>query len=72
MNIDKYIRNEKVMAEVNKWTYQSLANAMGVSRQTIWNWNNDKAVPTREQGDLLAELLGCSYEQLIMEDNNET
>ena len=70
MNIDKYIHNEKVMTQVNKWTYQSLADAIGVSRQTIWNWNNNKAKPDMPQLLKLTELLGCSFAQLIKEEKD--
>jgi DNA-binding XRE family transcriptional regulator len=76
LNIKKYLYKKQFKISdgifINKWTWQSLADTLGVSRQTLYNWDGDVNKPNVNQALELAKLLGCSFAQLIKEDNNET
>jgi DNA-binding XRE family transcriptional regulator len=71
LNIKKYIHKKQIKIKKPKWTYATLAKAMGVSRQTLYNMENDTFKCDMQQAMKLANLLGISFAQLIkMEDNN--
>jgi DNA-binding XRE family transcriptional regulator len=76
LNIKKYLYKKQFKISegifINKWTWQSLADTLGVSRQTLWKWETGKSKPNMEQAIELAKLLGVSFAKLIKEDNNET
>jgi DNA-binding XRE family transcriptional regulator len=76
LNIKKYLYKKQFKISdgifINKWTWQSLADTLGVSRQTLWKWETGKSKPNMEQALELAKLLGVSFAKLIKEDNNET
>lgn len=44
-----------------------LARALGVSRQTIVNWESGKSVPTADKAVKLAELFNTTVEKLMEE-----
>jgi transcriptional regulator with XRE-family HTH domain len=72
LNIKKYLYKKQFKISdgifINKWTWQSLADTLGVSRQTLWKWETGKSKPNGDQERNLAKLLGCSFAQLIKED----
>jgi DNA-binding XRE family transcriptional regulator len=74
LNIKKYLYKKQFKISdgifINKWTWQSLADTLGVSRQTLWKWETGKSKPNMEQALELAKLLGCRFAQLIKEDKD--
>jgi DNA-binding XRE family transcriptional regulator len=72
LNIKKYIHKKQIKIADgitrNKWDYNTLAQAMGVSRQTLNNWDKDKTKCDMKQAMKLAKLLGISFAQLIKEE----
>lgn len=48
-----------------------LADQLGVSKVTIWNWERDKARPRSHSLKLLAELYGCSVPALTQGESVE-
>lgn len=44
---------------------EQLAEALGVSRQTVSNWENDRATPDAYKFGRLCELLGVGAEELL-------
>lgn len=49
------------------YTQESLAEAMGVSRQAVSKWESGQAMPEAATLVDLADLLGCSLDQLMRE-----
>ena len=54
----------------NRMTQESLAEKLGVSRQTISKWELDIAYPEMDKVLELCDLFSCSMDQLIREDMN--
>lgn len=54
----------------NNYTQEQLAVMLGVSRQAISKWENDVAYPETDKILKLSELLECSTDYLLKEDNN--
>lgn len=50
------------------YTQESLAEAMGVSRQAVSKWESGQAMPEAATLVDLADLLGCSLDQLMREE----
>lgn len=50
------------------YTQESLAEAMGVSRQAVGKWESAQAMPEAATLVDLADLLGCSLDQLMREE----
>jgi DNA-binding XRE family transcriptional regulator len=69
LNIKKYIHKKQIKIAdgitLNKWNFTTLAKAMGVSRQTLYNMENDTFKCDMKQAMKLAKLLGISFGQLI-------
>jgi DNA-binding XRE family transcriptional regulator len=74
LNIKKYLYKKQFKISdgifINKWTWQSLADTLGVSRQTLYNWDRGDSYPKTPQAIELAKLLGCRFAQLIKEDKD--
>jgi DNA-binding XRE family transcriptional regulator len=72
LNIKKYIHKKQIKIADgitrNKWTWQTLADTLGVSRQTLYNWDGGESYPTTPQAIDLAKLLGVTFGQLIKEE----
>ena len=72
LNIKKYLYKKQFKISdgifINKWTWQSLADTLGVSRQVLWKWETGKSKPNMNQALEIAKLLGCSFAQLIKEE----
>lgn len=51
------LRGEKTVKEV--------AEALGVTRQTIWNYENDKRVPKDEMKVKIAKLYNSSVQEIF-------
>ena len=48
------------------------AYALGVSRQTIWRWENGMDFPTIEHLYKMAKVYGCPIERLLEDDRRAT
>lgn len=53
------------------YTQESLAEAMGVSRQAVSKWESGQAMPEAATLVDLADLLGCSLDQLMRQELSE-
>ena len=54
-----------------KISQETLAEKVGVSRQTISNWETDETVPDIYQAALLAQSLNISLDFLVCDDNSK-
>ena len=59
--------NEKIYEyrKANNFTQEEIAQELGVSRQTISNWENGTAQPTIDKAIELARLYGVSIDELV-------
>ena len=48
-----------------KWTQEELANRLGVERSAVAKWESGKARPQAARLVALAELFGCSVDELL-------
>lgn len=44
------------------------ADALQVSRMTLWRWENGQTFPTQAQLVKMAQVYGCTVEDLLRED----
>lgn len=54
------------------YTQESLAEAMGVSRQAVSKWESGQAMPEAATLVDLADLLGCSLDRLMREELSDS
>lgn len=54
------------LREAANLTQQELANAMGVVRSAVTNWETENALPRARQLPLLARVLGCTIDELYL------
>lgn len=66
MEIGSKIRKARIE---NGLTQEQTADALGVSRQTISNWENDKSYPDIISVMKMSELYSVSLDHLLKEDN---
>lgn len=55
-----------------RMTQDDLAEKMNVSRQTIYKWENDTAVPTKDNLKELVHILDTSFDYLLGDEDYET
>ena len=65
MNIGSKIKKSRIDA---KLTQEQAAEALGISRQTISNWENEKSYPDVNSLVLLSEVFKTSIDNLIKGD----
>lgn len=53
------------------FTQEDLADKMGVSRQTIYKWENDIVFPTKDKLKELVSLLDTSFDYLMKDDEDK-
>lgn len=51
-------------------TQEELADRMGVQRNTVWRWENNRATMKADMLQHLAAVLNVDSEQLMMKSNN--
>ena len=68
MTIGKII---KQLRSVHSLSQEDLAEQLGVSRQTISNWENDRTVPALDYMKKLCEEYQLSLDQLFRLETNE-
>jgi putative transcriptional regulator len=59
LNRVKDLRTER------EWTQQELANAVGVSRQSVNSIERNRYVPSLELALLFAKVFGCSTDEIF-------
>ena len=47
------------------WSQEFVARQMGVSRQTVMNWEDGKSVPMADKAVKLARMFGVTVEELM-------
>ena len=58
-------------ARVNaRLTQKEVGDRLGVSNKTICSWENGKSFPDAQQIDMLCELYGISYDNIIFLPSN--
>lgn len=57
--------NLRVHRARRRLSQEQLANAAGIAKLTLWNIENGKTVPTLETVAKLADVLGCSIDELL-------
>lgn len=55
----------KSIREANGLTQEELANQLGVNRSAVAMWEAGKAMPRADKLLKLAELLGCTVDELL-------
>lgn len=55
----------KYYRERMKLSQKSLAENVGVQENTVWRWENGKAIPSAEVVRQLAEIFNCSESELL-------
>lgn len=52
------------LRDSQKLTQKQLADAMGVSQVSVWQWENGKSLPSADKLPKLAGILHCKIEDL--------
>ena len=47
-----------------------VAEILGISQVSVWQWENGKALPRADKLPALAELYGCTIDDLIGKEDN--
>lgn len=61
----------KKLREKNRLTQDELAEKLGVTRQAISKWENDRTYPDIENIKCLSELYGVTVENIVYAENKE-
>lgn len=65
-DIPEQVDNLKDILRLCGYTMKDIADTLGVSRQTVSNWNRGKCLPTTEHLNTLAELLDVRNSKIYM------
>ena len=71
MTLDKYKDNIRYWIINANTTQDNIAEELGVSRKTIWNWVNGRTDIPLEKAIRLADVLGISFDDLIGRGTDE-
>lgn len=66
--MNRFPENLSRLRRAAGYTQESLAEAMGVSRQAVSKWESGQAMPEAATLVDLADLLGCSLDQLVRQE----
>jgi len=66
--MSKFPHNLSILRRRAGYTQESLAEALGVSRQAVGKWESGQAMPEAATLVALADLLDCSLDRLIREE----
>ena len=61
------INNLKIFREKNNISQMQLANELGISQQAINKWETGESLPRADKLLQLAEILGCTVDELLKE-----
>lgn len=56
------------LRELAGMTQQQVADSMGVLQSAVSNWESEVALPRARQLPLLAQVLGCSIDELFAQE----
>ena len=62
------IRVAELAMQQRGWTMRILSEKLDVDHQTVMYWNQGRAVPRLPMLLRLARLLGCTLDELVLED----
>lgn len=68
---DPFPQNLSILRRRAGYTQETLAEALGVSRQAVGKWEGGQGLPEAATLLTLADLLGCSLDQLMRENLTE-
>ena len=68
---DLFSKNLSILRRRAGYTQESLAEVLGVSRQAVGKWESGQGLPEAATLIALADLLGCSLDQLMREELTE-
>ncbi len=66
--MSNFAENLSVLRREAGYTQESLAEALGVSRQAVGKWESGQGLPEAATLITLADLLGCSLDQLMRQE----
>ena len=69
--MSNFATNLSILRRRAGYTQESLAEALGVSRQAVGKWEGGQGLPEAATLITLADLLGCSLDQLMREELTE-
>ena len=69
--MSNFAENLSILRRRAGYTQESLAEVLGVSRQAVGKWESGQGLPEAATLLTLADLLGCSLDQLMREDLTE-
>ena len=69
--MDKFGLNLKVLAKKMRLSQQEIADILELPRNTVWRWFNNRAIPSGENLQKLADLLQVSVDELLNGKNSE-
>ena len=49
-------------------TQKDVADALGISQVSVWQWENDDSMPRADKLPAIAELYGCTVDDLIRKE----
>jgi len=70
--MDSVARRIKELLEETKTSHPTLAEHIGVTRPTVTNWVNKKAIPSLDNFKKIAEFFGVSYDYLYGDTDIQT
>ncbi len=59
----------KELRQMAGMTQQQVADSMGVLTSAVSNWESEVALPRARQLPLLAQVLGCSIDELFAQES---
>ena len=65
----KYGNEIKYQREINGYSQRDLAKLTGIKQQNISRWENDQAIPSIENCEILADFYGITIDELIGRDS---
>ena len=69
--MSNFAENLSILRRRAGYTQESLAEVLGVSRQAVGKWESGQGLPEAATLLTLADLLGCSLDQLMREELTE-
>ena len=70
-DMSNFAENLSILRRRAGYTQESLAEVLGVSRQAVGKWESGQGLPEAATLLTLADLLGCSLDQLMREELTE-
>ncbi|WP_324825124.1 helix-turn-helix transcriptional regulator [Sinanaerobacter sp. ZZT-01] len=68
MNTETRLKQERLN---RRWTQEDIARKLGISKQTVCNWEKGRRFPRRPVLDNLEKLFGLNYRELFAPVSDE-